>query len=50
MHEGSGLGHSVEDVKRACPNAEVRNAVAFPGSSIDAAKDKVKRWIEKCGV
>lgn len=36
-HEGSGLGQSISDLKRLCPNATVKNGVAIKGSSVQTA-------------
>lgn len=45
-HGGSGLGHSVEDIKKQLPNAEVTAGKAFWGSKAASAETEVKQWIE----
>jgi quercetin dioxygenase-like cupin family protein len=45
-HGGSGLGHSVEDIRKLCPKAEVENPIAFYGSSVSNANAKVEEWIK----
>ena len=47
-HEGSGLGHSVEDIRRFCPKAEVENPIAFYGRSVNSAHDDIEEWIRNC--
>ncbi len=44
-HEGSGMGNSVEDIKRECPLAKVETGLAIQGSSVENAKDKVEKWV-----
>jgi len=46
-HEGSGMGRSEADIRRLCPDAEVRPGLALHGSSIDRAEEAVRRWMEK---
>jgi len=45
-HEGSGLGRSVEDIRKLCPKVEVKNPIAFYGSSVSNANGKVEEWIK----
>ena len=47
-HGGSGLGRTVEDIKKICPNAEVENAIAFYGNCVNTSKQEVKDWIKRC--
>lgn len=46
-HEGSGLGRSVSDVARLCPNSRVLPGLALRGGSVKRAGDEVEKWIEK---
>ena len=46
-NEGSGLGKSVEDIKRLCPNSEVRTGLSINGSEVTESKEKLKNWLEK---
>lgn len=43
-HEGSGLGSSVDDIKKICPTATVNKGLAIHGSRIDHSKAEVKNW------
>ena len=45
-HEGSGFGHSVEDLKKACPRADVRQGVAIRGGSAATADKEVVRIVD----
>lgn len=44
-HEGSGLGSSVNDIKRLCPGANVENGIAVHGSRIEKSINDIKKWI-----
>ena len=46
-HEGSRMGKSVEDIKRLCPNSEVRTGLSINGSEVTESKEKLKNWLEK---
>ena len=44
-HEGSGLGGSVNDVKKCAPNAAVEQGLAIRGSDAANSESAFKRWI-----
>jgi flavodoxin len=44
-HEGSGLGSSVKDIQKLCPNAIVENGLAIHGSNVNHSKQMVQNWI-----
>lgn len=44
-HEGSGLANSVNDLIKACPNANVENGIAIRGSDASIAQDKLASWV-----
>ena len=46
-HEGSGMGNSVRDIKKLCPNAKVLSGLAILGGSVDRADKSVANWIKK---
>ena len=46
-HEGSGLGRSVSDVAKLCPNSKVMPGLAVRGGSVKRAGDEVAKWVEK---
>lgn len=45
-HEGSGMGRSEADIRRLCPNAEVKKGLAINGSHVADAEKSLKKW---CG-
>ncbi len=49
-HEGSGMGHSENDIKELCPKADVRKGLAIYGSAVNHAGSDIKRWLENQGV
>lgn len=44
-HEGSGLGHSVEDIKKLCPTAIVEKGLALHGGSVEKSEKELDKWI-----
>lgn len=48
-HEGSGLASSVEDVKRAYPNADVKPGFAIYGHDVRSGRNKVEKWLKGLG-
>lgn len=44
-HEGSGMGRSVGDIKRLCPNAKVEQGLAVHGGSAGKSKKDIEKWI-----
>ena len=49
-HEGSGLGHSVADIRKTCPRSTVRDGLAIRGGEVTNAKDEVARWLRETGM
>lgn len=46
-HEGSGLGSSVRDIIRICPDAKVGKGLAVRGSCADRAEKEIEKWIKE---
>lgn len=44
-HEGSGLGNSIADIKKLCPDANVKEGLALFGSRVDRARAEIERWV-----
>ena len=44
-HEGSGLASTVSDIKKAWPNATVKDGFAIYGHEVRTGKAKVEKWI-----
>ena len=45
-HEGSGLGGSVNYIKKICPTAEVLDGLAIHGAEAAQASAQVERWLK----
>lgn len=46
-HEGSGMGNSERDLKKLCPNADIRTGLAIHGSSVLEAKPAIEKWLKE---
>lgn len=44
-HEGSGLGGSINDIKKLCPSATVEKGLAIHGSRVQNSKKDIEKWI-----
>ena len=49
-HEGSGLGHSIADIRKACPRSIVTDGLAIRGSGVQNARDEVAIWLREIGM
>lgn len=45
-HEGSGLGSSVGDIKKLCPNAKVGTGLAIHGAEADKSESDIDKWLK----
>ncbi len=45
-HEGSGMGRSVSDMKKAAPKSTVLNGLAIRGSSANNSQTEVKKFVD----
>lgn len=46
-HEGSGMGSSITDIRKACPGARVEEGLAIRGGRAGRAEKEIKDWIER---
>lgn len=46
-HEGSGIGKSVNDIKKLCPSTNVLEGIAIRGGSVSTANKIVENWIKQ---
>lgn len=44
-HEGSGLGNSMNDIRKFCGGATVKDGIAIRGSSASNARSQLEKWI-----
>jgi flavodoxin len=49
-HEGSGLGSSERDIKKACPGAKVLSGLAIRGGSVNVSDKDVSDWLKGLGL
>lgn len=46
-HEGSGMGHSEEDIRRLCPQAQLKRGLALHGGSVASAEGQIAAWLRE---
>jgi flavodoxin len=46
-HEGSGLGRSIEDIRKLCPKANVLPGLAIRGGEANNAEKEIAEWLNK---
>lgn len=46
-HEGSGMGTSVSDIRKLCPDAMVEEGLAIHGAEVVNAKEQVQDWLSE---
>ena len=49
-HEGSEMGHSEQDIAKACPKATVLKGIAIHGTSASSAVSNVSSWIDELSI
>ena len=49
-HEGSGLGSTVQDVKKAFQKADVKPGFAIYGHEVRTGRAKVEKWLKGLGL
>ena len=49
-HEGSGLGHSISDIKKICPKSAVLDGLAIRGGDVKNAQDPIAGWLRHIGI
>lgn len=45
-HEGSGLGTSMNDIKKLCKGAQVEKGLAIRGADVGSKKSTIESWVE----
>lgn len=46
-HEGSGMGNSVSDIRKLCPDAEVSQGLAIRGGSVEMSEKEIEAWTQR---
>lgn len=49
-HEGSGLGRSVDDIKKTCPKSTILDGLAINDKDINNADKDISNWLRKIGI
>ena len=49
-HEGSGMGRSVSDIQKLCPDAFVFKGLAIRGSQVKHAHHQIQEWLEELNI
>lgn len=49
-HEGSGLGHSENDIAKLCPQSTILDGLAVRGRDVKNAQKEVSTWLRKIGM
>ena len=49
-NEGSGMGASERDIRRACPGAEVKKGLSITGSQAANSAGSVRKWLSANGL
>ena len=44
-NEGSGLGSSIDDLKRLCPGAEIRSGLSILGADVKDSEPAISDWL-----
>lgn len=46
-HEGSGLGKSIKDLKKLCPNSQIMNGLSIYGSAVQQSDKEISKWLKE---
>ena len=49
-NEGSGMGSSERDIRRACPGAKVKKGLSITGSQAANSRGAVQKWLSANGL
>lgn len=44
-HEGSGMGSSVEELRKLCPEATIKDGLPIRGSRVERSDTAIKHWL-----
>lgn len=47
-NEGSGMGHSESDLKKACPMAIITKGLAIRGTQVSSSQSIIAEWAKEC--
>lgn len=49
-HEGSGLDHSLDDLKKFQPNATILSGLPIYASDVKTSQSKIQNWLTQIGI
>jgi flavodoxin len=49
-HEGSGMGRTVADLRKTCPQSKVLEGLAIRGGDVKNARDEIGGWLKDIGM
>lgn len=49
-NEGSGMGSSERDIKKACPGADVKPGLSLMGSNVGESAPQIEKWLKSNGL
>jgi flavodoxin len=49
-HEGSGMGRTVSDIKKTCPQSMVLDGLAIRGGDVKNAHEEIAGWLKEIGM
>ncbi len=44
-HGGSGFGHSIADIKKACPQSDILKGLTIYGTSVQNSGNDIRKWL-----
>ena len=44
-HEGSGMGSSMDDIRRLCPDVAISQGLAIRGGFVERSEDEIQKWL-----
>lgn len=46
-NEGSGMGHSTQDLKQSCPTAKICSGLPLTGHLVEKSEDQIRNWLQE---
>ncbi|WIH83565.1 NAD(P)H-dependent oxidoreductase [Brachyspira pilosicoli] len=46
-HGGGGVGRSINDIKKLCPNSTILDSLSISGRRVNSSEDSIKEWLRK---
>lgn len=49
-HEGSGMGHSEDDIRKLCPGAKILKGLAIKGGQVQRVGKDIEAWLTRANL